>query len=165
MMAIVNLASSQKGPRRRGLTLPTLLFVFASLLGVALFLTLAGYQHQRTGPKVTKARLAQIDVGLAAFKRHTGRYPTTTEGLHALISAPADAAGWNGPYLNDDLLKQPDLRDEWGSPLRYERSSATTYTVQAAGVDEQFGTADDLFSPDSSGPSTPSAATGPQYSQ
>lgn len=38
--------------------------------------------------------------GLARFKAHTGRYPTTKEGLQALLVAPADLVEkWRGPYL------------------------------------------------------------------
>jgi general secretion pathway protein G len=51
---------------------------------------------------------------LDLFKMDVGRYPTTDEGLEALVKAPPTAENWNGPYL-----KVTNLNDPWGHPFIY----------------------------------------------
>jgi len=46
--------------------------------------------------------------------RDVGRYPTTAEGMRALVR-DSGAAGWAGPYLSS----MP--KDHWGKPLRYHQ--------------------------------------------
>ncbi|MES6459362.1 type II secretion system protein GspG, partial [Cutibacterium acnes] len=48
------------------------------------------------------------------FKLDVGRYPTTDEGLDALVKAPSGVRGWNGPYVKGDIPLDP-----WGRPYRY----------------------------------------------
>ena len=54
---------------------------------------------------------------LTTYRVHMGRYPTTEEGLQALLKKPAsDTRGrWKGPYVEDTS----DLEDPWGQPLQY----------------------------------------------
>ncbi|TAN41342.1 MAG: DUF2330 domain-containing protein [Nitrospirae bacterium] len=56
----------------------------------------------------------QIGVALDQYKKDTGHYPTTTQGLNALIENPS-INGWSGPYLKD-----ANLRDPWNKPYHYE---------------------------------------------
>jgi len=45
-----------------------------------------------------------------------GDYPTTAEGLQALITAPANKADrWNGPYLQENKIPE----DPWKRPYQY----------------------------------------------
>ena len=56
--------------------------------------------------------------GLDLFRVHVGRYPTTAEGINALLLPPADprtAQRWKGPYVKSTN----DLRDSWGNPFLY----------------------------------------------
>ena len=49
-------------------------------------------------------------------KRHdVGTYPTTDQGLQALISRPQGTERWNGPYLKGEKLPE----DPWGHPFVY----------------------------------------------
>lgn len=50
---------------------------------------------------------------LDRFQADCGCFPTTAEGLSALVKDPG-VAGWQGPYW------QGDFRDRWGSTWRYE---------------------------------------------
>lgn len=61
-----------------------------------------------------KSHIAQIESALERFSVHMDRYPTTDEGLPALVQAPAGAGDrWRGPYVNQ-------LRnDPWGNPYQY----------------------------------------------
>jgi len=75
------------------------------------------------------------------YRVHTGRYPSTEEGLNALLSPPSDeATNWKGPYVK----KLPN--DPWGTPYQYKypgtRNSAT-YDIWSYGPDGKEG-ADDI---------------------
>jgi general secretion pathway protein G len=66
----------------------------------------------------TKARadISTLQEVLKSFRNDTGRYPTTNEGLNALIKRPVPLlAGWNGPYLTELPT------DPWGRKYVYRR--------------------------------------------
>lgn len=58
-----------------------------------------------------------IKTALGAFHVDCGRYPTSTEGLQALLTRPADLpeGRWRGPYIDNDK----NLLDAWGHELVY----------------------------------------------
>ncbi|HRZ87688.1 MAG TPA: type II secretion system protein GspG [bacterium] len=75
-------------------------------------------------PKVPKEVVASQAVhktlafALYLFELDNGRYPTTAQGLRALLEPPSSfpyADGWNGPYIK----KKRELKDPWGRPYRY----------------------------------------------
>jgi general secretion pathway protein G len=53
------------------------------------------------------------------YKLDVGIYPTTDQGLQALITQPQGVARWNGPYLKGDKLPE----DPWGRPFVYRSPS------------------------------------------
>jgi general secretion pathway protein G len=61
----------------------------------------------------TKQEISGMDVALDQFEVDSGRYPTTEEGLAALMQPPATVKAWHGPYL-----KKPPI-DQWGHPYVY----------------------------------------------
>jgi general secretion pathway protein G len=60
-----------------------------------------------------KADIAAIDLQLDAFEVDAGRYPSTEEGLAALMTPPTTVKSWHGPYLK----KAP--MDPWSRPYVY----------------------------------------------
>jgi general secretion pathway protein G len=56
-----------------------------------------------------------IDTPLLAYKHDTGSYPTTVQGLQALLVAPPGVTGWKGPYLNTNAVPL----DPWKQPYHY----------------------------------------------
>ena len=89
----------------------------------------------------TIADMRNIAAALDAFNDDTGRYPTTAEGLDALVMPP-DCEGWNGPYL------ERMLTDKWGTPYRYTCLPAAAdwfFELRSAGHDQTFGTRDDII--------------------
>jgi general secretion pathway protein G len=48
-----------------------------------------------------------IGSALDAYKTDTGKYPSTVDGLHALIQAPVGATNWRGPYIEREIPLDP----------------------------------------------------------
>jgi general secretion pathway protein G len=103
--------------RDEGYTLIELLVVLG-ILGLLAAVATPGYMHYLESGRVKTARteIANIGVGLDLYKADIGRYPTTEEGLAALITAPESEANWDGPYLK----KRGGIVDPWGKPYRYK---------------------------------------------
>jgi general secretion pathway protein G len=90
-------------------------------------ITIIGLIMGLVGPRVltylsdSKLKTARIQIqGFAAaldlYHLDNGRYPTSAEGLGALVQKPDGAATWNGPYLSGNLVP----RDPWGRPYVYK---------------------------------------------
>ncbi len=100
---------------RQGFTLIELLVVMvilgllAALVGPRLF-GHVGAANQ----KAAKTQIEMLGQGLDAFRLDVGRYPSTSEGLNALIVNPG-VEGWNGPYLKKGLPNDP-----WKRPYIYQ---------------------------------------------
>lgn len=69
---------------------------------------------------VAKQSIEQIGSVLDLYKLDVGDYPSTQDGLQALITKPDDADNWSGPYMKSDSLP----RDPWGHPYFYQEPSS-----------------------------------------
>lgn len=80
-------------------------------------------------------QINMIEASLDLYLVDLGRYPSESEGLEALVTAPDGAAGWDGPYLRDGEVPQ----DPWGRPYLYRLSpdllSASVFSYGADGVE------------------------------
>ncbi|WP_326534470.1 type II secretion system major pseudopilin GspG [Pseudorhodoferax sp.] len=106
---------------RRGFTLIELLVV---IMIIGMLTTIVGPrlmgQLHRSESATARAQLDALDKALQAFRVDMGRYPTDSEGLRALVAAPAtNDPRWKGPYLSNELPLDP-----WGSPYAYRARSA-----------------------------------------
>jgi general secretion pathway protein G len=70
----------------------------------------------RAKSQTAEAQVKNIQGALDLFLIDVGRYPTESEGLKALIEAPAGSAGWAGPYLDDS---EDVPLDPWGNAYLY----------------------------------------------
>ena len=96
-------------------------FTLLELIVVSAILALLG---GLVGPKVldylgkAKSRtaivqIAELEKTLDNFKLDVGRYPTTEEGLDALVKRPASANLWSGPYIKEVP------KDPWNNPYMF----------------------------------------------
>ena len=100
-----------------GYTLMELLVVLAILGFLAAIGTPIVLRYLETARVSTaKTELSSLSSGLELFKFDVGRYPTTQEGLDALLKAPPGIDEWHGPYLK----KLMGMKDPWGHPYHYK---------------------------------------------
>jgi general secretion pathway protein G len=92
------------------------------LVVVAIIGLLAGYVGPKyfgqLGKAETKAARAQIDgleKALDQYRLDVGRYPSTEQGLNALMVQPGGVSKWLGPYLKKVIPPDP-----WGRPYIYK---------------------------------------------
>jgi general secretion pathway protein G len=92
------------------------------LIVIALIAVIAGLAISNIGgifggqqEKAAKIFVTQsLKIPLTAYKIDIGSYPSTAEGLQALIQAPANKSGiWKKPYI-EELPTDP-----WGNPYQY----------------------------------------------
>jgi general secretion pathway protein G len=115
------MSASKRNKRNRrgdaGYTLMELLVVLAILGFLAAIGTPIVLRYLETARVSTaKTELSSISSGLELFKFDVGRYPTTQEGLEALLKAPPGVDDWHGPYLK----KQTGMADPWRHPYHYK---------------------------------------------
>lgn len=122
-----------RAPSRTAFTLLELLIVLAILgLLAALVVPRLGGKVQEAQVKTTIVDINSLSVTLEQFAIDVGRYPTSDEGLAALITRPSGVteALWKGPYL----LKSALPKDGWNNDFIYEVDNGR-YIVRSLGAD------------------------------
>lgn len=116
--------------RTAGYTLLELLVVMGIIAVLTAIATpqVMGYFNKAKAQSV-QLQIQNIGTALELYYMDNGVYPSTDQGLKALVEAPADANHWSGPYLK----KTQNLLDPWGHPYQYEYPTASgEYQVYTA---------------------------------
>lgn len=129
--------------RRAGFTLIELLLVLV-ILGILAAIVVPKFSGRTEQARETAARsqIATFSTALDAFEVDTGRYPRGKAGLSDLVSQPRDAQNWRGPYMKDQVP-----RDPWGNEYVYEcpgKHNPSGYDLSSMGPDGRSGTEDDV---------------------
>jgi len=133
--------------RRRGFTLLEIMVVLAilGLLVAVLVRNVTGdldRGQQRAAGLFVKTTLS---IPLTNYRIDMGSYPTTAQGLEALISSPQGGGRWKGPYLESPGGQPP--MDPWQQPYQYRypaTKNKTGYDLFSKGPDMAAGTEDDV---------------------
>jgi general secretion pathway protein G len=118
-----------------------------TLVEILVVITIIGLIMGLVGPRVlnylteSKAKAAKIQIesfssALDLYFLDTGRYPSSSEGLGALVKKPGTMVAWNGPYLKGGIVPN----DPWGTPYVYRSPGQHgTYDIVSYGADGQEG--------------------------
>jgi general secretion pathway protein G len=113
-------------PRRTGSAGFTLLeiLVVIAILGLLIGLVAPAALRQLSGARasVVKQSIERISSVLDLYKLDVGSYPSTEQGLAALVQKPSGAGNWNGPYLKGEGVPM----DPWNHPYMYRSPSERT---------------------------------------
>lgn len=101
---------------RSGFTLLELLVVIV-IIGLLATLIAPRYFDQvgKSNVKVARAQIVALEKALDQYRLDVGQYPSTEQGLAALLAKPAGAEKWAGPYLKKAVPPDP-----WGRPYQYK---------------------------------------------
>ena len=132
----------RKSRRRQGFTLLEVLLVLAILVILASTVTFYFANTQRkANTRAARVQIHAISQLLEEYHIDVGSYPQTSDGLQALMQAPAslgDSTKWGGPYSKKVIPKDP-----WDREYVYE-SDGLSFTITSYGADGQEGSEDDV---------------------
>ncbi len=123
--------------RQRGMTLIEILVVLV-LIGVVMGILAGNFigRGEKAKADAAKIEITQIEQALDLYKLEVGRYPTSAEGLQALIRQPTGVNNWNGPYWK----KQTVPKDPWGTEYKYSAPGQNApYEIVSLGADAKEG--------------------------
>lgn len=141
-------AQEHLSQRRQGLTLIELMIV---LIILVMLFAIAGPRllgtQKKADIKGTKAQIGNFEASLKLYSVDTRTFPSTENGLGALIKPPADEAKarkWDGPYLDDEVVPA----DAWGNAFVYEyppsKGTRDFPNISSPGPDGEPDTEDDI---------------------
>ena len=102
-------------------TVPEAIALVLALALVLTFVTPQSFRPRGDPRAAARTDLVALGAALETYRYDTGHYPTTTQGLAALVDTPATRPpNWRGPYV-----LRPIPRDPWGAPYVYRRDAGT----------------------------------------
>lgn len=110
----------QMTPRRQRLTGYTLmeLLIVITIIGVLLGIAVANFRGTPDEARMSSAKqeIRTLELALDMYRMHNANYPSSEQGLKALVEKPAEARKWQqGGYLKAKTVPT----DPWGNPYKY----------------------------------------------
>lgn len=135
-------AEPSRRPCRRGWSLLELLVVLV-IIGLLTGLVVPNLMTYLANSQVRAAdtQVKMLRTALLAYRLDVGAFPSTQEGLAALMRPPPDVAEyWRGPYLDDEVPLDP-----WRTPYRYVFPADTLqgFALYSLGADAAEGGEDE----------------------
>lgn len=118
-----------------------------TLIELLVVLVILGLLGGLVGPRVLKylggaktdtaeLQIVELGTGLDLFHLEVGRYPTTEEGLGALVAEPTGVENWQGPYFKKNEVPA----DPWGNSYHYRSPGEHgEYDLYSLGADNAHG--------------------------
>jgi general secretion pathway protein G len=122
--------------RANGFTLIELLVVVV-IIGLLAGLVAPKFMGQvgKSNTSIARAQIEQLGKALDTYRLDVGTYPTSEQGLQALVVKPDGVERWQGPYLVKGVPPDP-----WGRPYRYKvPGDHGDYDMTSYGLDGQPG--------------------------
>jgi len=123
-----------------------------TLMELVIVLVILGMIVALVGPKImdrvkgsreqiAKIQISNLESGVQLYAFDMGRFPTTAEGLQALVQNPSGSNSWKGPYLEKGILPS----DPWDMQYTYKNPGRhSDFDICSAGPDGTEGTDDDV---------------------
>ncbi|HJW68620.1 MAG TPA: type II secretion system major pseudopilin GspG [Candidatus Binatia bacterium] len=122
--------------RRRRQAGFTLIEIMVVMVIIGLLMALVGPnligRSEKAKTQAAAMQIERLGTVLDTFRLDIGRYPTTQEGLQALVERPSGLERWDGPYLNKAVPKDP-----WDRPYVYRSpgDGGRPYDIYSLGAD------------------------------
>ena len=130
-----------------GFTLLEILVVIAILgLLIGMVAPAALRQLGFSRVSITRQSIERLSGVLDLYQLDVGTYPTTDQGLHALVQQPPGVTVWKGPYVKGTSVPL----DAWNRPYLYRNPSTRAghdYDLCSQGANAQGGAADMICNP------------------
>ena len=121
----------------RGFTLIEIMVVVV-IMGILAALVVPKLMGRTDDARIIAAKqdIATVMQALKLYKLDNQRYPTTEQGLKALVEKPAGLESWDGPYIK----KKESLIDPWGEPYHYRHpGTGKEFDIYSLGSDKKEG--------------------------
>ena len=132
--------NERKRSREKGFSLIELIVVLVIL---GLLATVVGPQVMKRlaqgKAEIAKLQVDQLEGAIGLFRFDVGRYPSSSEGLEALLR-DAGIENWSGPYLEKSTVP----KDPWGREYEYRSPGQhSDFDLWSHGADGTPGGEDD----------------------
>ncbi len=130
--------------REAGMSMIEIMIV-VSLIGILMAYIVRNVMGAADNAKKDQTKIVfnMLIQDLQRYKLDNNKYPTSDQGLAALLASPGgDVKNWRGPYTEDNKTQDP-----WGEKIQYE-SDGRTIKLLSGGPNQIVGDEDDIHYPD-----------------